>query len=295
MDKIILGKARYDEVNKRFNGAVAFYNVSRLYYQMNHFTSENQELYFEVLYRNSLCYIEKGDKEEAVKIMLNGLTSIHNEYGVLSKESAYFSRKYLIDFYLYNDCYSLAFREYQNLLAIFKTIGYNANEMSDIIRLRGDLYYQHKDYDKAASLYKRAYAKISKQNDIDYDVYAKIITRIADYDIATKSTGEAIELYKTSLDKFVASGKKQEALTAQLALNLGDIYAKDSSTTKQAITCYEKALKIIKSLPNSAFLKQNITTYLKTLKGLYNDDGQFHKVEEVDVELARKRRFTFLD
>jgi len=79
-----------------------------------------------------------------------------------------------------------------------------------------------------------------------------------------------------------------------MLINLGDLYSQDDTTTKKAIKCYEHALKSIKELPRSNDYRENIKTYLVTLQNLYNKDGQSYKADEIDIELARQRRFAFI-
>lgn len=293
-EKVIVGKANYEKTRQNYSKAITFYNIAYFYYGMNHFSEGNKEIYIEIPYQIAICYLDENNKTEAVENMFKGMTNIQKQYGMFSPETARFTRKYLIDFYILNDSYTLAYREFNNLLAIYKIIGYSDNEIADMIRLKGDLAYQQKNYDAAMDFYKQASQALSLQRRVEYDVIAKIVDRACDYNVENGKIDDAIERYKKTIVFLKNSGKKQDELTAQMLIRLGDLYSQNDKETKNAITCYENAIKLIEKLPGVTYSKQNIKTYLTTLKDLYNRDGQFHKVDEVEVELARKRRFSFL-
>lgn len=292
--KVILGKANYERMNHQCTKAIGLYNIAYFYYYMNHFSQNNKEIYFEIPYKISLCYLENHNKRKAIESMFKGILAVENQYGVYSPEMAYFIRKYLIEFYLLNNSYKLACGEYSNALIIYRKIGYNSNDIADMIRLKGDLAYQQKDYPTAIQFYQNAYDDMFNSENVDYDILAKITNRICDYEALNGNVNNAIERYKKSIDFLRNSGKKQSELTVQMLLRLGDLYSRDDKQIKNAISCYEEAIKMIESLPATTFSKKNISTYLTTLKSLYTQNGQYHETDEVDIELARKRRFSFL-
>ncbi|MFA7657983.1 MAG: hypothetical protein WCY19_00960 [Candidatus Gastranaerophilaceae bacterium] len=293
-EKIILVRADSDQIKRDYDSAINFYNISYFYYNINHFSKNNKEIYLRIPYEISICYLNENKKEQSIEEMLNAITAIQKQYGIFSRETAYFIRKYLIKYYLENNNIRLAKQEFNNLMTIYKIVGYSDSEMSDLICLKGDLYYQQKRYDSAMALYEQAYSAISTQNNIDYEILAKIVDRLCDYEIVNNNTAEAINIYQNSINLLKTSGWRQQELTAKMLLKLGDLYTKENNQTKTAIKCYEEAIGLIKKLPSNNYLKQNISEYLTTLKDLYNQDGQFHKVDEIDLELARKRRFSFL-
>lgn len=245
-------------------------------------------------YKKAICYIKENKKKEAIKTMVTFLGATQQENGVFSRETADFTRQYLIGFYFYNNNYSLAYKEFNNLITIYRIIGYSNNEMADVLRICADIYYQQKNYDKALDLYEKAYNLISDEKYKDYIIFAKIVNRIAAFEIENNDAGNAIELYKSSIELLQSSGKQQNELTAEMLVNLGAIYDKDEKTTDKAITCYEDAIEIIKTLPATSELKQNIRTYLMTLKGLYDlDTKNTAKSREIDAELLKQERFSF--
>lgn len=292
-EDFIVSQARFDQVTYKYDNAINLYKIANVYYKINHFSPENKEIYFEIPYRLSMCYLAKNDKKKSVASMLDGLTAIQVQYGIFSRETAYFTRKYLIEYYLANNQTRLARKEFNNLLIIYKTIGYNYNEMSDMIRIDGDLNYQKKDYDTAMVFYEKAYDSISTQTEIDYNVYAKVINRICDYKIQKGDAKGAVNIYNGAIGVLKTSGGDQTELTASMLMKLGDLYHQIKSL-QLAISSYEEAIAMIKKLPTKTFLKQNLSTCLITLRGLYNEAGEFHKVEQIDVEMARQRRFSFV-
>lgn len=292
-EDFIVSQARFDQLTYKYDNAINLYKVANVYYKVNHFSPENREIYFEIPYRLSMCYLAKNDKKQSIVSMLDGLTAIQVQYGIFSRETAYFTRKYLIEYYLANNQTHLARKEFDNLLIIYKNIGYNYNEMSDMIRIDGDLSYQKKDYDTAMMFYEKAYDSISTQTEIDYNVYTKVINRICDYKVQKGDAEEAVNIYKGAIGVLKNAGGDHNELTANMLMKLGDLYHQ-IKLLKSAIDSYEEAIELIKKLPTKTFLKQNLSTCLITLKGLYNEAGQFHKVEDIDVELARQRRFSFM-
>ena len=295
-ERLLIGKAHNDEANNKYEKAISLYNIAYAYYELNHFSDDNKKIYFEIPYRISMCYLEEGDRERSIEHMLLAITTIQKEYGILSQENGYFIRKYLIEYYLDNNRNYLARQEFDNLLIIYKTVGYNNNEMSDIIRLSGDLYYQQNQYDTAMSFYEKAYKEISVQNQIDYDVFSKIVNRICAYEIANQRMDNAVNIYKSSIEILRSSGSKQNELTATMLLSLASLYSnnEDNQVSKNAIPYYEEAIALIKTLPNTDLLKQDLKTYLETLKDLYTKDSQFHNVQLIEAELTKMQRFSFL-
>jgi len=296
-ERVVMGKAQDDEINRKYDKALSLYNFAGLYYGLNHFSEDNKHIYFEIPYRKSICYMMKGDKRKSIESMLLGMLSVQKQYGVISKETGYFMRKYLIEFYLNNNNLFLARQEFSNLLIIYRAIGYNDNEMSDIIRLSGDLCYEQKQYNTAMEFYEKAYKEIASQRNIDYEIFSKIVNRICDYQITNGRTEDAVNIYTNAIEIIKASGSKQNELAATMLLRLGDLYshAEENSTSKKAIPYYEEAITLIRTLPRVSFLRQNLKEYLTILKELYTKDSQYHKVQLIDADLTKMRRFTFLD
>lgn len=294
-EKIIFKEAESQQAHAKYDSAITLYNIAYLYYSVDHHSDNNKELYFEIPYQISLCYLAEKNKSKSVEIMLKALTSIQTQYGIFSRENAYFVRKYLIQYYLENNRITLAQREFNNLLLIYKNIGYNGNEMSDIIRISGDIYYQKKQYDTAINFYEQAYKALIAQQDIDYEVFSKIVYRICDYEVVNGRTDAAIDMYKSSIQILENTGKHEDELTAKMLLKLAQLEASQGNVqVTSAITAYEQAIDIIKKLPKTSYLRQNIVSYYQALKTLYNQANQFHKAEDIDVELARRERFGFL-
>lgn len=291
---LIIGKADNYEINHKYKNAITFYNIAYPYYKFNHFSEENKTIYFELPYKLSMCYLEINNKKSSVQKMLDGLTTIQNEYGFFSSENAFFMRKYLITYFLINDNPKLGKLEFGNLITVYKKIGYSESIVPDLIRLKGDLYYEQGNTDAAITLYGQAYNKIITQQDIDYEVFANIVDKICAYEVEIDDINSAINIYLTSINTMKAAGETDSDITAKMFINLGDLYAKEDNSTKNAIKSYEEAIEIIKKLPRSNYLRENITTYLTTLQDLYNQDGQFHKVDEINVELTKQRRFAFI-
>lgn len=293
-ERIILPEANTQQINREYKSAINLYNLAYVYYKINHFSEKNKEIYFEIPYEKAVCYLNQNNKKESAASMLEAITSIQKEYGIFSRETAYFIRKYLIDYYLKNDNVMLAKQEFNNLITIYKKVGYTNSIMSDLICLSGDIYYQQRKYAIAMEFYEKAYSIISTQRNIDYEVFAKVVNRICTYEIQKNNTGEAIEIYKKSVEILKTSGKAQNDLTAVMLMDLGNLYTSGDKNTKSAILCYEEAIQLIKKLPKTSYLRQNIKTYYLILKELYSESGQFRKANEVDIELARTRRFSFL-
>lgn len=293
---IIVAQAYNFQVTKNYKNAITFYNIAYFYYNINHFSQDNKELYFEIPYRLSICYLNENDKKDSVESMLTALTSIQEKSGIFSPDTAYFMRKYLIDYYLTNNNVYLAKKEFNNLLTIYKNIGYNQTETVDMIRLAGDLYYQQKKYDEAISLYQQAYEAISVQKNIDYDVFVKVVNRICDYEIESGHSNEAIKIYKSSINLLDNSAGQTE-LEANMLIDLGNLYIDSDGGNKgrsEAIDCYEKAIRLIKKLPRTNYLRKDVNNYLEKLGKMYTKNNQFHKSQQIDAELLRRKRFAFL-
>lgn len=290
---IILDKANHEQLNHNYSNAIVFYNIAYVYYSANHLSDENKDIYLELPYKISLCYLSENDKKKSVQSMLNGITSIQKQYGNFSKENAYFIKNYLIDFYIINNDFGLANSEFNNLVTIYKKIGYDESIVTDLIRINGDLYYQQGNYNEAINLYYQAYDKIVAQNNIDYEVFAKIVNRIGDYEAKNSNVDNAIDIYKKALLTLKNAPNKYSYLTADILINLGSLYSANDMSTKDAINYYEQAIDIIKTLPKTNHLKQNVETYLTTLKTLYIKSNQYTKANETDLEITRQRRFSF--
>lgn len=294
INKFILGKAYSDQIKQNYDSAITYYNIAYSYFKLDHYSKENQKMYFEIPYRIALCYLKKNDKQNAIKTMLDEVVTVQGDYGLFSKDCAFFIRKYLIDFYLINNCAALANREFNNLLFIYKSIGYDDDSMADIDRLLGDLYYQQKDYDNSMISYQKAFDSYSKLSFIDYEIYSRMVIRMGDYYDKQKQTDLSIKLYQKALEVMNNTGGVKTEYNADLLLKLGDLYAQKDSNVKDAIKCYEEAISTIKSLWGSTYNKQNLVQYLTTLKGLYDQDNQYTKSRAVEIELARMRRFSFV-
>lgn len=293
LERFVLGRAKYEETTNNPKSAIVFYNVAYTYYNINHYSQTNKEIYFDVPYRISLCYLKDGNREKSVQTILDAVTSVQMQYGLFSEETAYFLKKYLIEYYLINNNISLAQQEFNNLLTIYKKIGCDDSIIFDIMCLRGDLYYKQKNYEEAMPYYEKAYNYVRDKKNIDYDVLVRIVDKICENKINQKEPDSAISIYQDTINLLKNSGGKQSDLTAGILIELGDLYAQEDTKTKEAIKCYEEAIQIIKKLPKSFYLKQNITAYFNILKELYNKDGQFNKASDLDLELARRRRFSF--
>lgn len=290
-EKVIFNNANNSQVNNKCNKALMLYNVAYFYYGINHFSKTNKDIYFEIPYKMSLCYLKKGDQKNSSVIMLDITNKLQQQYGIYSSELAEFIRKYLAEYYLETNNIPLAQLEFNNLLIIYKKIGYDNNITADLIRLNGDIYYQQKDYDNANICYEKAYSLISAEKDIDYEVFSKIVDRICDYEVEKSNSEEAINIYKSSINVLKNAGTKQPELIAGMLMRQGDLYAQNDQQLKEAINCYKEATGIIKKLPKKTFLRQNIITYLTTLKDLYNRSNLFHEADEVNMEITRQRRF----
>ncbi len=291
--RVVVPLANSEQIQKNYRSAISFYYVAKAYYFVNHFTEENKKEYFNISYQISICYLKSGEKKKSIETMLNAITSTQSQYGIFSKETAYFIRRYLIEYYLENDKIDLATQEFKNLMTIHKKIGYSDSEMSDVLRLSGDIYYQQKKYDTAMEFYEKAYYNISAKKEIDYRVFERIVERIAEYKLKKGENEKAIGIYKSSIELLKSCFKPDFELIAETEIHLGDLYAKDDKQVKDAIVCYEDAIAKIKKLPKANYLRQNIVHYMNNLKDLYDRDGQYHKSDEIEIELARQRRFSF--
>jgi len=92
-ERVIIGRANYFEANNKYEQAIELYNFAYAYYDINHFTKTNRDIYFEIPYRVSMCYLKAGKKEKSIESMVDGMTLIQRQYGVMSLENAYFIRK----------------------------------------------------------------------------------------------------------------------------------------------------------------------------------------------------------
>lgn len=291
-EKIILGNANNYKAEAKYEEAIKFYDIAYFYYGINHYSKNNRQLYFDIPYKKAMCYLAENKKTESIESMLQGLTAIQEDCGVFSPETAYFLRKYLIDYYLANHNVRLAKRAYENLVLICKNIGCNDNEMSDMIRLAGDIYYEQKKYPEAISLYEQAYSLISIQNNIDFDVFSRVVERICDYKVENEQKGDAINIYKSSINLMENSSGVSDELKADMLIRLGNVYGSDDSL--DSMKAYEKAVGIIKNLPKTSTLRQNFLKYLTILKDLYTTNNQYTKAQEVETEIIREKRFSFM-
>lgn len=288
-----MSKATLDEVNKDYSSAIAFYNGAYLYYKFNHYSEENESNYLAIPYKIAICYLNEGQKEKSAKSMLNGMVSTQKEFGLYSKQTATFIKKYLIPYYLDNNYNALAQNEFGILLTIYKKIGYNNNQLANTIRLRGDLYYQRKDYIKAMFSYEKAYNLISKQTFIDYEILSEIVQRMGDYDIQNGKFDDAINLYNETIKKITPTDTFKKNFMAEMLINLGDTYFKQGNT-KKATESYENAIEIIEKLPRTNSLRQHIVIYLTKLKSLYDSENSYAKSRDMEMRILRAKRFSFI-
>lgn len=292
-DTIILGKANYDKMNNNCPSAISLYKTAYAYYGINHFSQQNQQIYYRIPYEISLCYLKEKNPKKAYESILEGVTNLQNRYGIYSPQTAYFIRRYLTDYYLLNNNPKQARQEFKGLIVIYKKIGYDNNIMSDLIRLLGDIYYQQGFYDEAMTYYEKAYNAISVQTHIDYEIYARIVNRICDYEVKNNKYDEAITIYRRGIDFLKASGEKQNELTADMMLRLFDLYQKTDVPSKTSMQLYEEAVYMIKGLPRTTYLKQNIRQNLIKLKELYEQNNEFAKAQKIDDELSKQRRLNW--
>lgn len=293
-ETFIISQANTQEAKKEYKSAILYYKIARFYYKHNHATSLNKKIFMEISYKIALCELENKDETESNIGIRRDLAKIQKTYGIYSKETAYFLRKYLIEYYFLANKIPLAQQEFENAVTIYTNIGYDGNTMADLIRIGGDLYNQQKSYETAYVMYENAYNVIIKEPQMDYEVFTEIVNRIAEYQIKQDRSDIAEILYKNSLEVLRnAPYKKNEAIASTL-LRLGDLYAKDDNTTIKAVNCYEEAIDIIKKLPRISESRQNINTYLSTLKDLYNKSNQPQKAMKIQDELTARERFPFL-
>jgi tetratricopeptide (TPR) repeat protein len=279
--KVILNAADFDRLNNKYSNAISRYNLAYMYYEFNHFSEANKNIYFDIPYEKALCYFSNNEQEKALQTMLNALNSIKKQYGASSKETAYFINKYLIEYYIITNNIPLAEKEFNNLLTLYNKIGIDKSIKFSLFALQGDLYYQQKDYTKAINYYINAYQMINAIRDIDYDILVKISNRIAAYEINNKNFNNALKIYTEILDILKNAPNKNAYLIADVLINLGNLYKIDKQYLKQAIKCYEEAATIIDKNYDANYLKVNINNYLSTLSDLYKNDGQFNKAAQI--------------
>lgn len=291
--EIIVNQAYNDFTSKKCDNAINLYDVAYKYYTVANFSADDKEMFMEIPYNKAICYIHEHKKEKAIQSMLNGLVAIQSKYGVFSRENATFIRKYLIAFYLDNGQTKLAETEFNNLMTIYKNIGYDNYEMADMIRISGDLFYAQKNYDVAIQFYTKAYNIISKQHQIDYDIFKNIVERIATYEAANKRNTVAMNIYESSIQTILANGKEGYESAALLLINQAKLY-EQLGETKPAVAAYEKAIDLIVKLPSTNYLKRDIKEYWLALRALYTNNGDFSKADDIDVKISRHERFPFL-
>lgn len=291
-DSYILPKAAKEKYDHNYKSAIFLYNLAYPFYKINHSTEKNKEIYFKIPYELSICYLKEKNIGKSIESISKGLVSVKKEYGTYSNENAAFVRKYLISYHLERDDIKSAEKELGNLLTIYKKTGYNEDEVGDISRLKGDIYYQKKEYDNAIIFYKRAYKAISFDSQTDYEIFAKIVTRICNYELANNNRDKAIELYKKAINTFKDYAHGQSELSAELRLKLGDIYRTDDLSLAEAIKNYEEATIIIKELPKSSILRQNLEEYLTILKDLYVKVNDSKKSDALQTEILKLKRFS---
>lgn len=293
MERFILEKARTDEMLGKHKNAIVYYNIAYLYYKNNHYSETNKEIFFALPYQKALCHLKTKNLKKSIQSMLDGLTTIQTEYGILSDESAFFTKKYLFTYYLEMDKQALAVQEFNNLMSIYKKIGYGEKEKADMLILSGDLYYKQKKYEKAINAYEQAYNYLIKQRTIDYDSFSKIATRISEYSFEHNQKELAIEIYKRSIEALKNADKKQNKYRVDLLIKLGNLCKIEDKNLKDSIACYEEAIELIKTLPRACAFRQNISEYLNILKDLYKKDNQYIKSANIEKELIKRRRFSF--
>lgn len=297
--KVLVNKADIEQVNQKYSNALFLYNVASSYYNINHFSKENKALYLKIPYEIAVCQLKQKDKRQSLKTLSDASVKIVKQYGVYSKENADFIRQYLIEYNIQANNLQTASEELLYVFNLYRKIGLNQNIIADLLRQNGDILYAQANYQKASFLYNKAFSIImqnyNKNNiDIDYEIYTKILHKICDCEVKTGQIDNAISIYKDTLNFLQKSDDKQNEAIANISLNLGDLYIKKGDSFSEAINCYNNAIDIIKNLPKASPLRKNLYSYYKTLKDLYTKNNQSYKASDIDLELARRRRFAFI-
>ena len=287
-----VGNAFTDKLEGNYQESISYYDKAQWYYDINHFSEDNKDIYFKIPYEKAVCYLKLNQPKKSISTMVSALTAIENEYGVYSEEMAHFIRKYLIEFYLQSDDVNLAYQEFKNLLDVYKHIGFSDPELADIMRLSGDIYYQKGQIDEAIELYQKAYKSAALIKQMDYDVFFNIVDRVTDYMDKELKNQQLEDIFKQSINVFTTAEPPKKEMAAAMLLKYGDYLAKHDHK-KEAVDKYYDALMYIRHLPRSSYLQKHSAEYIKSLKQLYDDIGQFHKVRQLDIEMAKKRRFSF--
>lgn len=290
--KVIINRADQEQTNKKYQSAIFLYKLAYPYYSINHFSSVDKDFYMKIPYEISICELREHNTKKSEEIIFKTYSKIQKKYGYYSKENSDFIRKYLIEYYLTINNTTYAKRELLNLFSVYKEVNCDINTKADLLRLAGDIYYQQKDYYNAVSLYEKAYSVISKEPEIDFEVYTKIVHRICDYEIKNNRADNAIDFYKNALSFLQKSKEPNNESIVNIYINLGELYSRSDNNLQQAIASYENAIKLIKELPRGCYLRQNLYVYYNSLKDLYNRNNQSYKATQIDVELARMRRFS---
>lgn len=291
--KIIVNKADMEQINHNYKSAVFFYNIAYSYYCLNHFSQENKHLYLKIPYEIALCELKQKNNQKSSKILSVASSKIIKQYGYYSRENADFIREYLVEYSLSTNNINTARQELINSFTIYRKIGFNQNIMADLLRLNGDIFDLQKNYQKAAYLYEKAYSMINREPEIDYEIYTNIIHKMADCEVKQGHIENAIDIYKNTLHILQGSKRNENEAIAKIQLNLGDLYVKNELSYSGAIDAYENTINIVKTLPKTSYLRKNIYTYYEKLKDLYTKNNQSYKATDIDLELARRRRFAF--
>lgn len=297
--KILVNKADIDQINHKYSNALFLYGLTYSYYNINHFSKENKALFLRIPYEIAVCQLKQNNKRQSLKALSDASAKIVKQYGADSKENADFLRQYLIEYNIKTNNLQIASEELLYAFNIYRKVGFNQNIIADLLRQNGDIFYAQANYQKADFLYDKAFSIIMQNYnknspDIDYEIYTKIVHNICDCEVKTGQVDNAINIYQDTLKFLQQSSFKQNEAIANISLSLGDLYIKKGDSVSEAISCYNRAIDIIKNLPKASPLRKNLYSYYKTLKDLYVKNNQSYKASDIDLELARRRRFAFI-
>lgn len=291
-ENLILSSAIKNEMSGNCKKAIFAYNLAYPYYKIYHTSKRSKELYLKIPYSLSLCYLKENDKLKSARAISNGLVSIKKEYGVFSIENADYVRKYLIQYHLERNDIKSAEKELENLILIYKNVGGKKDEVADIARIKGDIYYEKKDYITAMQYYKKAYKFIDFGVNTDYETVSKITKKLCLFEIQNQRNAEAITIYKQTKKSFEDYAKDHTELYAQMLIDLAELQRKEDLDVKEATLNYETAISITKTLPKCSYLRQNLLKHMEILKELYVKGNQHAKANELGVEILKMRRFS---
>lgn len=292
IEKVLINNADYYKINNKYKNALIIYTPLYYYYKVNHFSDKNLNNYWQIIYKITLCYYAQNDIKKADNVLFHANTEIQNQYGMYSKYTAEFIRKYLLEYLLLTNRTELAQQEFNNLLTIYKKIGYSNNIMYDLTRLSGDIYYQGGKYDEAIAMYEKAYNTIPFQKNVDYEIFAKTVNRICEYEIKKGNTYQALEIYSDSIEILKNISNKKQELTADMLIKFASLNAQNETSIDLAITAYKDAINIINTLPATNYLRQNLTVYkteLQKLQILSNKNNQTQETNKPAITTANNQ------